>query len=472
MAAISRTDNQLKAQEQFVDFSSANMFGLVCGVLILFAFIFMPWVGTRLQDNGARMMSDALVGPFPDFFTYEPLWIALVPIAALIAIGLALMGISNIDRGKQITQLMGAAGLVGLVYFVLVTLAGNPEAPVAANGAGIGFWVTLFAMIALVGQFVFTLPQVSDRFQNTSQSLGSFMPTIPRHWVPYMFLLAPLLLYLVWILLPTLYSFYLSVTNWDGVTAPQYVGLYNFERMFGFGQFAERGMNDDFRIALVNNARWLVVFITVPTTLGLGLALVFNNDMVGGRWYKVSFYSPLVLSYPVIGLVWSWIYNPRLGLLNSFLQTVGVESPPGWLADNELAIWCIIIAAVWRQVGYVMVLYLAGLKNIDPTLVEAAVVDGADRWNLFRRVIFPLLAPITTIIVVISIIDSLRAFDLVQIMTRGNTGTEVLANMMYMESFNNYAMGYGAAIAVVLFAISLVFIGFYLSRVVRDELEY
>jgi multiple sugar transport system permease protein len=159
-------------------------------------------------------------------------------------------------------------------------------------------------------------------------------------------------------------------------------------------------------------------------------------------------------------------------LINNFLTLIGVADPPGWLGDRSLAIWCVIAAAVWRQVGYVMVLYLAGLKNIDPTLIDAARVDGANRGNLFRYVVLPLLAPVTTIIIVISIIDSLRSFDLISIMTRGGQSTQVLANFMYIEAFNNYRMGYGGAIAVILFLISLVFIGFYLSRVIKDELEY
>ena len=212
--------------------------------------------------------------------------------------------------------------------------------------------------------------------------------------------------------------------------------------------------------SLANNLRWLVAFVTVPTTLGLGLAMIFNTDMRGGRWYKVSFYSPLVLSWPVIALVWSWVYHPSKGLINSLLTESGLTSnPPGWLADRELAIYCIIAAAVWRQVGYVMVLYLAGLKNLDPTYIDAGLVDGANRWQLFRHVIFPLLAPVTTIVFIISVIDSLRSFDLVQVMTRGGQGTRVLANYMYIEAFNNYRMGYGAAIAVVLFSISIVFSG-------------
>jgi multiple sugar transport system permease protein len=159
-------------------------------------------------------------------------------------------------------------------------------------------------------------------------------------------------------------------------------------------------------------------------------------------------------------------------LLDGFLQALGMTDRPGWLGDRDIAIWCVIAAAVWRQVGYVMVLYLAGLKNIDPSLIDAARVDGANRFNLFRFVVLPLLAPVTTIIIVISVIDSLRAFDLVAIMTRGAQSTQVLANFMYIEAFNNYRMGYGAAIAVVLFGISLIFIGFYLFRAVREELEY
>ncbi len=293
------------------------------------------------------------------------------------------------------------------------------------------------------------------------------------NWAPYLFLIIPLTIYFIWIIAPTFYTMYLSLTNWDGVTAESAVIDYDhMERLF---RNYERLFRDrDFQESLTNNFRWLIIFITVPTSIGLGLALIFNAEMRGGKWFKVSFYSPLVLSFPVIGLIWAWVYNPdpRRGLINSILHGAGVQDLPGWLGDSDLAIWAIIIAAVWRQVGYVMILYLAGLKNVDPTLVDAAQVDGADRWKLFRHVIFPLLAPVTTIIIVISIIDSLRSFDLVQVMTRGNRGSEVLANFMYMEAFNNYKMGYGAAIAVVLFGISMVFIGFYLWRAVKEEREY
>jgi len=162
-------------------------------------------------------------------------------------------------------------------------------------------------------------------------------------------------------------------------------------------------------------------------------------------------------------------------LINFILETTHiVEKGPGWLSDRDIVLWSIIIVAIWRQVGYVMVLYLAGLKSINPQLIEAAHIDGASYWRTFWSVILPLLAPVTTIVMVISVIDSLRAFDLVSIMTRGGpaNASSVLANFMYIESFNNYKMGYGAAIAVVMFFLSLAFILIYLWRVMQDEMEY
>lgn len=284
-------------------------------------------------------------------------------------------------------------------------------------------------------------------------------------WTPYWFLALPLAIYFLWIVGPTFYTFYLSLTNWDGISQMQFIGFANYERLF---------QDRDFHMSFANNVRWLVVFITVPTTAGLGLALIFNTDLRGARWFKISFYAPLILSFVVIGMIWAWIYEPRNGLINALLYGIGVEKAPGWLADRSLALYAIIGAAVWRQVGYVMILYLAGLKNLDPSLIEAGRVDGATGWTMFRHIIFPLLGPITVVIVVISIIDSLRAFDLVSVMTRGGPAgaSNVLANFMYIEAFNNYKMGYGASIAVMLFMLSLVIIIPYLYRSVKTELEY
>jgi len=290
--------------------------------------------------------------------------------------------------------------------------------------------------------------------------------------IPYLFIAIPLILYLVWIIIPVFYTFYLSMTNWDGISPnPDFIGLKNFQDLFGsFG----RVIPSAFEYSLVNNLRWLLVFITVPVAFGLGLAILLNTDLKGDRWFKVGLFLPQVLSFAVVALIWAYVYNPRDGLLNNFLIAIGVTDPPGWLAEKSLAIWAIIVAASWRQVGYVMILYVAGLKNLDPTLLDAAKVDGANAWQTFWNVTLPMLAPVTTIIIVISIIDSLRAFDLVQIMTRGGpaNSSSTLANLMYIQSFNNYKMGQGAATAVILFAISLVFIITYLVQVMKDEMEY
>ena len=284
-------------------------------------------------------------------------------------------------------------------------------------------------------------------------------------WVPYAFLALPLGLYFLWVIGPMFFSVYMSFTNADGISKMDWVGLRNYRRLF----------NDDiFWTSFWNNVRWLIAFITIPIVLGLALALIFNNDLPGTRFFKAGFFSPMVVSSVVIGVVWSWMYQPY-GLINEMLARLGREGTPiGFLSDPDLVTWSIIGAGLWRQVGYVMLLYLAGLKNVDTTLVEASRVDGASAFQSFRDIVLPLLAPVTVIIVVISTIDALRSFDLVNIMTRGGpyNQSNVLAQMMYIEAFNNYAMGYGAAIATILGLISILLILFYLNRTMKNEMEY
>ena len=283
---------------------------------------------------------------------------------------------------------------------------------------------------------------------------------------PYLFLAVPLALFLIWVIAPMFYSFYLSLTDWDGISTPHFIGLDNYVRLF---------RDPVFHITLGNNFKWLISFVTVPVVMGLALAMALNRDIPGVRFIKSSFYFPYILALVVVGLIWGWIYHPASGLLNSTLRAVGLgQFTQGWLSNPALVTWCIIGAAVWRQVGYIMTLYLAGLQGVDPALVEAAEVDGANKWQSFRHVILPLLNPVTVVVLVISVIDSLRSFDLVYVMTRGGpaNASNVLANFMYIEAFNNYNMGYGATIAVVLFLINAVFIFIYLWRTLQTELEY
>ena len=313
--------------------------------------------------------------------------------------------------------------------------------------------------------------------------VGDAPGTRRANWTPYLFLGLPLVLYCLWVIGPMFFTFYMGLTETDGITFSTWVGLDNYERLW----------NDRvFWIAFWNNVKWLVAYICIPTVLGLGLALLLNNSLPGTRFFKAGFFSPMVLSGVVIANVWGWMYFPTDGLINSTLALFGYDGKPiGWLSDFsslpkdgplqlrsartfDLVNVSIIIAGIWRQIGYVMLLYLAGLKNVDPSLVDASKTDGASSFQSFRDIVLPQLQPVTVIVVVISIIDALRAFDLVNLMTRGGPSnrSEVLANMMYIEAFNNYNMGYGAAIASILGAMSMLFIFPYLRHMVKNEMEY
>ena len=298
-------------------------------------------------------------------------------------------------------------------------------------------------------------------------------PKVSQNWkrrwrsllTPWLFLALPLAIYLIWVIGPLFYSFYLSLTNWDGVTNPVFIGFRNYQTL----------LHDPvLYTAFANNIKVLCVFLIVPIAGGLGLAVLFNRPSRFVNVLKAAIYSPMVLSFIVIGLIWSWFYLPNEGVLNTLLRNIGLGIlAKSWLSDASISMFSITFAACWRQIGYVMLLYLAGLNTIDPTFIEAARIDGANGWQVFRQILFPLLTPITTIIVVATIIDSLQFFDLVFIMTHGGPGyaSTVLANFMYTEAFVNFRYGYGAAIAVVEFLLSFVFIVVYLTRLLRQGSE-
>lgn len=307
-------------------------------------------------------------------------------------------------------------------------------------------------------------------------SRGSRMTTnLQQFFWLLVFLGLPLLLYGLWVIYPTIRTFTLAFTNYDGLSPARWIGWANFKELF---------QTEAFRLALWHNLIWILIFITIPTSAGLALAMVLNQGVRFDRFLKIAFYLPLVLAPVVTAMVWGWIYHPQQGLLNTvlveilrFVKLLGFNVDPesarqiGWLGDPRLALLSVIAAAVWRQVGYVMVLYLAGLKTLDSEVLEAAKVDGAEGFNLFRYMIFPMLAPVTTIVVVISIVDSLRSFDLVNVMTLGGpfSTSEVLANYMVLTAFHDYRQGYAAAVAVILFLITFVFTLIYLRQVMAQE---
>jgi ABC-type sugar transport system permease subunit len=284
-------------------------------------------------------------------------------------------------------------------------------------------------------------------------------------WSPWAFLAIPLTLYLFWVIVPIFESMTFAFTKRDSIVyGMQFVGFRNFIRLLGDGQFW---------IAIKNNIIWLAAFVIVPVPLGLAVAMLFNADHPGTRAYKTLFYLPMTLSFAVIGTIWMWIYNPDYGVLNSILRGIGLDSwAVPWLGDKRYMTGALVAVGVWRQVPYVMILYLAGLKGVPGELIEAAMIDGAAWVQRFRHVVLPMLAPATVVAVTISIIDSLRAFDIVYVMTNTKArAAEVLASYMYSSAFGYSDYGYGSAIAVIQFLITLGFILVYIGNVLKNETD-
>lgn len=277
---------------------------------------------------------------------------------------------------------------------------------------------------------------------------------------PWLFLLPGLILFSIYVLYPIARSFWVSFYEWDGMSEPIFVGWGNYIELFD---------DEVFWISVKNNIIWLLLFLTAPA-IGLAIALFLNQKMRGIRAVKSLFFFPFVISQVVVGLMFSWFYAPDGGLLNLFLTAFGFE-PAAPLSEEGQATYAIIVAGMWPQVAYCMILYLTGLNAINPDLIEASQIDGAQGFTMLWNIIIPQLRPATFIAVVVTVIGSLRSFDTVAIMTLGGpyNSSSVLAFFMYEQAILNFRMGYGAAIAVILFLIMAVYIAYFLSSMIRQE---
>lgn len=292
------------------------------------------------------------------------------------------------------------------------------------------------------------------------------MTRTSRLWA-FAFLSVPLTVYVAIVFLPLLSSFFFSLTDWNGFNPD-----YNF---VGLDNFARITRDRLFSTAMGNTLIWTVAAVIVPTAAGLGLALALHGRGWLGRLYKSIFYLPVCLSLAVVGQVWIWIYQPDWGLVNTVLRAVGLgDAARAWLANPQTALGAVILAWAWQQTALAMVIFLAGLTAVPTELTEAAQIDGANYWQTVRRVIIPLLAPATIVVIALSIINSLKSFDVVYVMTRGGPfhASDTLAMMIYNESFQKYYIGYGSAVSVVLFVIALALIAFYFRQVRNLEHLY
>ena len=275
----------------------------------------------------------------------------------------------------------------------------------------------------------------------------------------------PLGLDIIFVWGPTLASVLLSFTNWSGIGAIEQrniVGFKNYQTLLsGYSLFYP---------ALQHNVIWLLFFVFIASPLGMFLAVLLDREIRGTRIYQSIFFLPVVLSLAVVGFLWELQYAPNEGFINSVLAMNHYKGPLiDWLGDPRINLYAILVAASWRHIGYIMVIYLAGLKSVDPSLREAAKVDGATERQIFFRVVLPVMAPINVVIVVITAIESLRAFDIAYIINRGKNGLELLSTLITNNSISEASLvGFGSAIAVVLLVISLVPIIIFLSQVNKE----
>jgi ABC-type sugar transport system permease subunit len=267
---------------------------------------------------------------------------------------------------------------------------------------------------------------------------------------------------LVW--LPTLLSGVLSFTSWDGIggiSTIEWVGTRNYR------QIVE--IYPPFWPAFRHNLIWLVFLALVPTTFGLLLAYLLDKKIRGTRVYQSIFFLPFVLALAVVGFIWQLVYAPEQGLINNILGRTEQDNLIDWLGNPQLNLWAVLVAAAWRHAGYVMIIYLAGLKSVDPALREAAAIDGAGEWHAFRTVVFPALRPFNIVVLVVTVIEALRAFDIVYVINRGRNGLELLSVLVTDNIIGEASrVGYGSALAMILLVIALVPIIIFVARAFEE----
>jgi multiple sugar transport system permease protein len=285
-----------------------------------------------------------------------------------------------------------------------------------------------------------------------------------RQLAPWLFLAPVVSVFALYVIAPIFQSITISFYDWDGLGDKTFVG---------FANYVELWTDPDFWVSLKNNLIWFFGFLlSVPA--GLFMALFLNQKVFGIRLVKSLFFFPFVISQVVIGLIFTWFYNPSFGLVGDVLKFFGFNGI-SILSDERYVTYGIVVAGIYPQIAYTMILYLTGLNNLRPDLIEAGRLEGAKGWSLLWHVILPQLRPATFIAVVVTIIGSLRSFDMISIMTSGGPygQSRVLAYYMYEKSLSEYGyrMGYGTAIATVLFLITLVYILFFIFRIYRQEKE-
>lgn len=277
-------------------------------------------------------------------------------------------------------------------------------------------------------------------------------------------MLPALLVYCCVVVLPALYTAFLSLFKWNGLGEKKFVLFRNYVNLFTTDAV--------FKTALKNNIIWIILTLLFTMTIALLLAMLLNRKFKGRVVYRAIFYFPYMLSWIVIGIIWKWIYNPNIGFLDSLLNLLGIQtSGAGWLSDPKIALYCVFAAALWQGVGQPMLYFLAGLQGIPQEQYEAAAVDGAGKVATFFNVTIPQLKETFVIVLATLVIASLKVYDVVYVMTNGGpvNSTQTLASYMYAQTFSYSNLGTGSAIVVVMMVMMMVIIIPYVLYTTKDE---
>jgi multiple sugar transport system permease protein len=266
----------------------------------------------------------------------------------------------------------------------------------------------------------------------------------------WLFLAPSLLLFAIFTAIPVISAFFISFTQWN---------LFNEVTWVGLGNYLELAKDEIFAKVLGNTAYFVLISVPVQIALALLCALALNRGIKGQTFFRVVYFLPVVTSTIAAALVWAWLFNSNFGLINAGLSLIGVTDLPKWMGSTRWAMPAIIIVSIWQNLGYAMVLFLAGLQNIGKDVHDAAALDGATGWDRFWHITLPLLSPTTFFVLVISIIGSFQVFELVLVMTKAGpaNATNTLVYYIYQNGFQFYQMGYASAAAMVLFLIVLAF---------------
>lgn len=278
----------------------------------------------------------------------------------------------------------------------------------------------------------------------------------------YLFMLPALIIYLSVIIFPIFYSLYISFQSGTGIGQMKFVGLQNYITM---------GSDPVFWQSLVHTLIWIALTVCVTMPVSLLFAVLLNKNMPGRTFFRGLFYFPSIVAIVAVGIIWRWIYNPQLGIINSFLKLIGSKYQQTWISKPGTVLIAIFVASLWQGIGQPMILFLAGLQSVDPQTLEAADIDGANSVQKFFRVTIPLMKDTFVMVICTLVISAMKVYDIVKALTDGgpNNASQMLATYMYNQTFTYNNVGYGTAIAIVMVLIMMIVIIPYMIFTAREK---